>query len=156
MIGGGIGVGLLLFGRLLCESPRVAWHRLGCGAVLPPLWLLGCLYLAWGFLLGATAGYLIAGGGTASRRTAGGEAALWRGCTALCLTYMLTLGWYLLFFGKCSLLISLLCLVLTGAAAAAGAVSLGGLSLVGAVIPGGYVLWVVYLLFSQIAVIFGT
>ncbi len=117
LVGGAVGIAAALSVRLGVGGTLEVLHRLDAPAVLPPLWLLTLLYLGGFFLAGAAAGsilYALWGGLGCAR-----EAAAWRGCTCLTLSVTLTLCWYALFFGRASLLVSWLCLLLAVALALA-------------------------------------
>jgi hypothetical protein len=119
LVGGGLGLAAGIALRGAAGSPLPVLRLLGADALLPPLWLVGLLFLAGYVLAGGAAGYLAScpvGGG---RR----EAHLWRGGTFLALAVGLSFCWYSCLFSSFLLLLSWLCLL-----AAVGFALLCGLS----------------------------
>ncbi len=152
LVGGAIGGIAALSLRPAIGSPRTVWHWLGCADILPPLWVLSLLFVAWLVLIGGAVGFLLSCSGFGHTSPAL-EATLWRGCTCLCLSIMLTFGWYTLLFGKGSLLISFALLLAAAVLAVLCALSWRTFSLP-ALIMGGYALWILCLSVWQLAVIF--
>lgn len=149
LAGGGIGVGIALAVRLLTTSPRLVLHALAPTLSLPPLWLMGILWLAGCFLLGASVGYMV------GRRSGGMrcEMLAWRGSTFLVLTVAFSLMWYALLFGKFSLLLSLICLPVAMLTTAFCILTWWRVSAGVSLLLGGYILWLLFLLLLQLAVI---
>ena len=86
------GLGVLL----LTPSPIYLLHRLNAMDILPPLWILTVLHLAWYAATGALLGRTM----TCSPFNRATEGDLWRGCTGVILGTMLLSVWYILLFGK--------------------------------------------------------
>jgi hypothetical protein len=87
-------------------------HLLGADALLPPLWIMGLLWLTGYVLLGAAAGYAFA----CSTGGPYGEASLWRGLTFLVAEVTFSFAWYSLSFGSFLLFPAWICLLLGVAA----------------------------------------
>ena len=92
------GIGVML----LTPSPLYLLHRLDATSVLPPLWLMTLLHLAWYAVVGAFLGSVACH--KPFRRSH--EGSFWRGCTCLALGCMMMSVWYILLFGKGALLLS--------------------------------------------------
>lgn len=148
LIGGGIGLISVLLLRFATTSPWIVLHRLNAGCVLPPLWLLSCLWIACFVLLGAAAGVILStdAGGAA-------ETAAWRGCTFLVLSVMLTFAWYTLLFAKFSLFVSWLCLPVGLVLAVLCGISWWQVRPAASLVAFGYALWLLLIFFWQIAVL---
>lgn len=100
-------LGAVFFGLLgvviliCCPSPTVLLHRLNALEFLPPLWLLGILFIGWYALVGFAAGGIRSGG-----RTGGHAEELWRGYTCLLAGLTLMTSWYVLCFAGEAVLLS--------------------------------------------------
>ena len=92
------GIGIML----LTPSPLYLLHRLDATGILPPLWFMSLLQLAWYALVGAFLGSVAC---HAPFRFSC-EGSFWRGCTCLALGCMMMSVWYVLLFGKGALLLS--------------------------------------------------
>lgn len=148
-IGGGVGVILGLFPRLAMGNPLPVLHVTEAEGAIPPLWLMGTLWLlVWGSQ-GAAVGHLL----TCPPKGGMEQARLWRGMTFLVVEMGFSFAWYRLFFGALLALPAWLCL--WGAVASAGLrfLSWGGLRRTVGVIAlvGG--VWHLWLLLLQTTVI---
>lgn len=92
------GLGVIL----LTPSPLYLLHRLDATEILPPLWILTILLLGWY----AAAGVFLGGAFLRTPKGRASEGSFWRGCTCLVLGCMLLSVWYILLFGKGTLLLS--------------------------------------------------
>ena len=108
-VGGGLGLigGIAL--RCAAGSPLPVLRLIGADTLLPPLWLVGVLWLAGYALAGGAAGYLSACPVVGGRRAV----LLWRGGTFLALSIGLSFCWYSCLFGAFHLLLSWVCLVMS-------------------------------------------
>ena len=106
-VGGCVGLvgGLALRGA--AGSPVPVLRLMGADALLPPLWLMGFLWLIGYVLVGCAAGYLSVCPSVRGRR----EALLWRGGTFLAMAVGLSFCWYSCLFASFLLLLSWLCLL---------------------------------------------
>ncbi len=148
LVGGGIGLLQALVLRAVAGGPWALLHRLNAAAYLPPMWLLGLLWLAAFILLGGAAGTAVAcAAGHAD------EASAWRGCTAVTLAAMLAEAWYALLFLKYSLLFSWLCLPIAVVLLAVAALSWRSVHPGAALLSLGGALWFVFLLVLESMVI---
>jgi tryptophan-rich sensory protein len=150
LVGGGAALAAALLTRLAAGSPAATVHQLEAFLPLPPLWLMGLLWLSAFALAGAAAGEML----TVPCPSPRVEALAWRGATALILAVVFSLVWYTLLFGKFLLLASWLCLPLSAAAAAWCALSWGQVNRRAACILWGFALWEAFLFFLQLAVLF--
>ncbi len=148
-IGGGIGLVALTVVHFAVGSPLAVFRLLGAGEVLPPLWMLGFFWMAFPVLCGFCAGSLF----SRLYGAAPAEAAFWRGCTFLTLSFMCALAWYALLFGKCSLFFSGLCLVVAAVTSSICALSWHSITVGCTLLAAGNALWYVILFFMQIAVV---
>ena len=105
-VGGGAGLLGAVALRGAAGSPVPVWRLLGADALLPPLWLMGLVWLAVYVLAGGAAGYLATCSAAGGRR----EALLWRGGTFLALALGLSFCWYSCLFASFLLLLSWICL----------------------------------------------
>ncbi len=149
LIGGVMGLLAVLTMRFAIESPWTVYHRLGAAEVLPPLLLLGLVWLALPILCGLAAGWLL----SRLHRAADAEAAFWRGCTCLVLSLMCAMAWYALLFGKCSLFFSGLCLIGAILLSVLCALSWRALSVGVTLLAAGNALWYILLFLMQLAVV---
>ena len=149
LIGGIVGLLAVVSVRFAMGSPWTVFHRLDAAAVLPPLWLLGLVWIALPVLCGLAAGALLG----RLYGAAQAEAAFWRGCTFLVLSLLCALAWYILLFGKCSLFFSGLCLVAAAFAAFLCVLSWRAISVGCTLIVAANALWYVILFFMQLAVV---
>ncbi len=147
-VGGGVAVLVTVSVRVAVGGPVELFHYLGAGEVLPPLWLMGLLWLGGFFVIGATVGVLI----ISPRRCGGREADVWRGCTCLVLSLGAALMWYTLLFGKGSLFFSWLCLPVAIVAGIPGVTAWYRADRHAAVAAGGWILWMALLFLAQFAV----
>lgn len=148
LVGSGVTLVVALLTRASTGSPLVAVHKLNALEVLPPLWLLGVLWLCAYALLGGATGYLL------GRPVGGGrnEALLWRGAAFLVLTVALSLVWYTLLFGKLCVFPAWLCLPLSATAALICTLSWWRLCRGAALITAGFALWQVAVFLMQLCV----
>lgn len=105
--GGGIALIAALFPRLTGGSPLPVLHLLGADRFLPPLWIMGLLWLSVTGSAGCGAGYALATKGRGGPR----ELAFWRGMTLLILSFGAALAWYRLVFASLLLLPAWFCLL---------------------------------------------
>ena len=149
LIGGGAGILLALFPRWVVGNPLPILRLLRAEALMPPLWLMGLLWLAVYGLLGAAAGYTLA----CPRHGGTRDALCWRGMTFLVVEVTFSLAWYSLSFGAFLLLPSWLCLL--GAVAAGGLCVLSWFSVyrLSAAVALAGVIWHLALLLLQLSVI---
>lgn len=87
---------------LLSPSPLTVLHRLNALVVLPPLWLLTLLHLAWHALFG----WLLVSAFLGHRKSPAHEGELWRGCTCMSVALGMIISWYVLLFAKGAVLLS--------------------------------------------------
>lgn len=152
LIGGGA---VLLAAICLCltvGSPLPVLRLLGAGALLPPLWIMGLLWLCGYALAGASAGWALACAGRGASRSA----QCWRGLTFLVLEVTFSFAWYSLLFQSFLQLPSWLCLFLTVGAGIACTLSWFSVSKTAAVAVAGLTLWFFCLLLVQLAVMLGS
>lgn len=111
-IGGGLSLLGALLVRLRAGSPLPLLHLLGTTTHLPPLWLMGALWLTGFFLFGCVVGEMLV-------CRAPGSRAAWRGrgFSYGLIAYLLALAWYPLLFAASWLWFSLLCQMAATAAA---------------------------------------
>lgn len=152
LLGGGITLFAALLTRRAVGSPLTVLHRLEALPIIPPLWVMGLLWLASFALLGLSLGYLL----TCPLENPKKEALFWRGSTFLVLAAVFSLLWYALLFGKFYPLPSWFCLLLSSAAALACTASWIQIRKAPAVAILLFSLWQVYLLLLQLAVLLHT
>ena len=148
-IGGGAG---LLFGISVAAtvgSPLPVLHLLGAGEILPPIWILGLLWLGGYGILGAAAGYVLACAACQPSR----EVLVWRGLTFLVVEVTFSFAWYSLSFGSFHLAPAWICLLLAVAAGIVCTVSWLFARRGPALLCGGVTLWFVYLVLCHLVVI---
>ncbi len=149
LLGGGIVLTVVLLTRLAVGSPLIILHKLGATLALPPMWLMGLLWLGTYVLVGASAGYLLSFPAGNIRR----DVHLWRGCTFMVLAVGFSLVWYILLFGKFWLILSWICLCLSAVCAVICTLSWWQIGKVASIIVFGFSLWQICLFFLQLAVI---
>ena len=149
LLGGGAGILLALFPLWFVGTPLPILYLLGADTLLPPLWLMGLLWLGVYALMGAAAVLALAG----QSRGSHADALLWRGMTFLVVEITFSLAWYSLLFSSFLLLPSWLCLV--GAAVSGTLCLLSWLPLrnLSALLSLAGILWHIWLLLLQLAVI---
>ena len=152
LVGGGVVLAAALLTRLTVGNPLMILHKLGALGNLPPLWLLGFIWLTLYLLVGASTGYLL----SCPSGKNGREASLWRGCTFMVLAVVLSLVWFTLLFGKFWLLPSWLCLCLAFVCAAICAVSWWQVGKGPAIIIWLFAIWQICLFFLQFAIMLST
>ena len=150
LVGGGIALTVTLLTRLWVGSPLNLIHTLEAFLTIPPLWIMGVLWLTSFALLGAAAGALLAAPCGNPER----EVHLWRGSTFMVLAMVSSLVWYALLFGKQLLLPSCLCLLPALSASLLCALSWKRIHLLAAIPPLLFGLWQFTLLLLQISVLF--
>lgn len=149
LIGGSSGVIVALSLAATVGSPLPVLRLWGADALLPPLWILGLLWLVGYALLGGAAGYALgAHGGGAAR-----EVSLWRGLTFLVAEVTFSFAWYRLSFGSRLLLLGWICLAVSVAAGAVCAVAWRRVYRVPAMVCGGVTAWLLYLVLCHLVVI---
>lgn len=150
LTGGGVLTAGAVLLRIFGGSPRPLLHALGADAFLPPLWLMGLCGLLSVFLLGAAAGLILFARGCGTERT------LWRlrGGIWCILSCVASAAWYLLLFRSGALWFSLLLLLLSLACVVLTAVCWFRVSTAAGLLPAAYLLWELWMLFLQIAVVF--
>jgi len=134
--------------RFWWGSPHASMTQMGIREVLPPVWLIGLLWLLWYFLLGATLGGVL--------YTYGKHCIdAWRG--ACCFLLMIGVGflWYPLFFVRQSFLLSLIVLLAVIALAAVCALQWQKLSPMAGIVMWLHVLWLFYMTVLQLICLFG-
>lgn len=144
---GGIAVTAAAAGtRLWAGSPVALIHSLGRADTLPPLWLMGLLWLSAFFLFGCTAGTVLTG------RTGGPVLSAWRfrGGMYFLLSVMPALMWYPLLFSASLLWLSLVCLCVSAGCAAVCGLCWLRVSRLSLVTVGLYLFWTVFLFFLQL------
>ncbi len=149
LIGGGVGILLALFPLWIVGNPLPVLYLLKADTLLPPLWLMGLLWLGVYAFLGIAAGYALA----CPNRSGTWNALCWRGMTFLVVEVTFSLSWYSLLFGSFLLFPAWLCLF--------GAVGAGGLCALSwsrfhklpAVLSLAGALWHLWLLLLQFSVI---
>lgn len=149
LIGGGLGLLSSIIVASAVGSPLPILRLLGADTILPPIWLMGLLWLAGYALLGAAAGYVLAClfGGPVR------EASLWRGMTFWVIEFTFSFAWYCFFFGSCLLLPAGICLTVGVAAGAVCAVSWFHTYRLPSLLCGGVTLWLLYLSLCHLVVI---
>ncbi len=147
LVGAAVGALAALTLRAVTADPLTTLHRLCALDVLPPLWLMSALWLAWAALLGGAMAHALVRAGQGGAATAA-----WRGSTCLCLSAMTAAAWYALLFGKGALLLSWLCLLASALAAALAALSWAKCASVPAILTAAFALWSILLFFLQLAV----
>ena len=130
-------------------SPLPVLRLLGAGEILPPLWLMGLIWLAGYGLLGAAVGLVLGGSSGNPCR----DAPAWRGLTFLTVEVTFSFAWYSLSFGSFLLLPAWICLVLGVAAGTACTASWFRVHRMSAIICIGVTLWFVYLVLCHLVVI---
>ncbi len=148
LIGGGVAVAAALLVRLAAGGAWSMVHHLGAGEVLPPLWILGCLWLGGFFAVGAAIGGLV----VAPSRGAAIEADMWRGCTCAVISLSGALIWYMLLFGKGALFLSWLCLPVALVVMLPGVISWSRVSAAATVVAVGWGLWIIMIFAGQLVV----
>lgn len=149
LVGGGVGLIGGISVAAIVGSPLPILRLLGADALLPPLWIMGILWLAGYILLGAAAGYALAcpvGGPY-------GEVPLWRGLTFLVAEVTFSFAWYSLSFSSFLLFPAWICLALGVAAGVMCMLSWYGLHRVASLVCGGVTLWFLYLAICHLIVI---
>ncbi len=107
-LGGGLLLAAALVVCIWTGSPHALIHALGADPLLPPVWLLGILWLGAFFLFGCTAGAVL------SDKSGGAAKAVWRlrGGMYFLIGCMAALVWYPLLFAVSALWLSWLFLLL--------------------------------------------
>lgn len=148
-LGGGLTLLAALIVRFWCGSPYPLLHTLQAEEVLPPVWLLGLLWLAGFFLLGALCGAMLGRMGGGPVQTA------WRfrGGMYFLLAVMLGLVWYPLLFCAQAMWLSWLVLLLSIAMVVLCTLCWMRVWWLVSVAGIGYLIWQVALLFMQLTVI---
>ena len=147
-LGGGLAAGVALAIRLWAGSPHTLIHALGAGALIPPVWLLGLLWLAGFFLFGCAGGLVLCDRGGGPARS------VWRfrGGMYFLLSLFLGLLWYPLLFRAQALWLSWLMLGLCIVMAVLCLFSWVRVRRICLLFGGLYILWLVFLFFLQLAV----
>ena len=149
LTGGAVGLLLALFPLWFVGKPLPILYLLRADTLLPPLWLMGLLWLGVYALWGVAAGGALACRGHGCHA----DALLWRGMTFLVVAVTFSLAWYSLLFGSFLLLPSWLCL---GGAAVSGVLCARSwlpVYRISAVLSLAGVLWHGWLLLLQLSVI---
>ena len=149
LIGGGTGFAGGICLTAAVGSPLPILRLLGADALLPPLWIMGLLWLAGYVLLGAAAGYALA----CSTGGPYGEAPLWRGLTFLVAEVTFSFAWYSLSFGSFLLFPAWICLLLGVAAGVTCLLSWYALYRLPAYVCGGVTLWLLCMAIYHVVVI---
>ena len=149
LIGACAGLAAAVCLRLTVGSSLPILRLLGADTLLPPLWLMGILWLLSYALAGASVGYILA------CRAGGGDrdALRWRGITFLVLAVTLSFAWYSLLFSSFLLLPSWICLLLSVVSALLCTLFWRSVELRAAVVSGGLTLWLLLLALTQLMVI---
>ena len=148
LVGACSGLAAAVFLRLTVGSPLPILRLLGAEALLPPLWLVGILWLLSYALAGVSVGYILA------CRAGGGDrdALRWRGITFLILAVTLSFAWYSLLFSSFLLLPSWICLLLATSSALLCTLSWRMVDPLATVAAGGLALWLLLLALTQLMV----
>ena len=149
LVGGGLGLVGSIAVATVVGSPLPVLHVLGADAILPPLWILGLLWLMGYALLGAAAGYVLACLFRGSCR----DTPLWKGLTFWVVEYTLSLAWYCLCFGSFTLFPAGLCLLIGVVAGILCTLSWFRVCRRPALLCGGVTLWLAYLLLCHLVII---
>ena len=149
LIGACAGLTAAVCLRLTVGSPLPVLRLLGADALLPPLWLMGMLWLLSYAPAGASVGYILA-----CRAGSGDRDALrWRGIAFLILAVTLSFAWYSLLFSSFLRLPSWIFLLSAAAAALLCTLSWRGVNTLSAAVAGGLTLWLLLLSLTQLMVI---
>lgn len=151
MTGGGVGLAAALCLAAAVGSPLPVLRLLNAPALLPPLWIMGLLWLGALTLAGIATGYALA------CPTEGGEreTARWRGMTLLVLQVTFAFAWYSLLFGSFLLLPSWVCLLAAVGAGGLCAWAWGGTYRLSALAIAAVTLWLLLLSLLQLALMLG-
>lgn len=149
LVGGGLGLVGSIAVATVVGSPLPVLHVLGADAILPPLWILGLLWLTGYALLGAAAGCVLACLFRGSCR----DTPLWKGLTFWVVEYTLSLAWYCLCFGSFTLFPAGLCLLIGVVAGILCTLSWFRVCRRPALLCGGVTLWLAYLLLCHLVII---
>ena len=147
-IGGGCALAVSLAVAIRVGSPLSALHRLDAGDIVPPLWIMGTLWLLGMFAVGWSFGCLLGmrSGGPVQ------DALKYRGSTCMVLAVVLALLWYELLLCTLSLLLSWLCLAVATVTTVLAVLSWWRLCRPVACITGGFGVWLLWLLLLQLGV----
>ena len=151
-IGGGCTLAAALAVCIRVGSPLPVLHRLGAGDLIPPLWLMGTLWLLGMFAVGWAFGCLL------GMQTGGPvrDALKYRGSTCLVIAMVFALLWYELLFCSLSLLFSWLCLAVAIGTAVLCALSWWRLCRPVACITVAFSLWRLWLFLLQLGIMLRT
>ena len=152
LVGGVVIFAIALCTRLSVGTPYVVLHKLGVLDILPPVWLVGLIWSLLYVLAGAVSGYLL----SCPLRNAVKETFLWRGCTFMVSSFVLSLAWYALLFGKFWLLPSWICLCFGCVCAVFCAISWWKISKTPAMLIGVFALWEISIIFMQFLIMIST
>ncbi|MBR2446957.1 MAG: tryptophan-rich sensory protein [Clostridia bacterium] len=134
--------------RFWWGSPHASITQMGIREVLPPVWLMGFLWLLWYFALGATLGGVL--------YTYGKNCIdAWRGTCFFLLMIGVGFLWYPLFFVRHYFLFSLIVLLAVIALAAVCALQWQKLSPMAGIVMWLHVLWLFYMTVLQLICLFG-
>lgn len=149
LVGGGLGLLSSIIVASAVGSPLPVLRVLGADAILPPIWLMGLLWLAGYALLGAAAGYVLAclSGGPCH------DTPLWKGLTFWVVEFIFPFVWYCLSFGPCLLFRAGICLLIGVAAGVVCTLSWFRVYRLPALLCGGVTLWMLYLLLCHLVVV---
>ncbi|MBO5757779.1 MAG: tryptophan-rich sensory protein [Clostridia bacterium] len=147
LIAGGVLVLLGLGVRLWWGAPNAGITQMGIRHLLPPVWLMGCLWTLWYFLLGGALGAVLCACGSNS-------ISAWRGGFFFLLMLFAGYWWYPVFFVRQNYLIAFLLLLAVLLCAVLCALQWQSLSSVAAVIVWAHVLWLAYMLILQLRCLF--
>ncbi len=149
LIGGGAGLLTAVSLRATVGSPLPVLRLLDAGAILPPLWIMGLLWIAAYAVAGGAAGYILACGSGGSH----GDSLRWRGMTFLVVEVTFSYAWYSLLFGSFLPFPAWICLALAVAAGGLCAISWMPVQKLSALASAGVTLWLLCLLLTHLAVI---
>ncbi len=151
-IGGGCTLAAAIAVAIRVGSPIPVWHRLDAGDILPPLWLMGTLWLVGMFAVGWAFGCLLG-------MRAGGpvrDALKYRGSTCMVLAVVFALLWYELLFCSLRLMFSWLCLAVALIASTLAVLSWWRLCRPVACVTVGFCVWLVWLFLLQLGIMLRT
>ncbi|MBQ2806552.1 MAG: tryptophan-rich sensory protein [Clostridia bacterium] len=134
--------------RFWWGSPYAGITQLGIREVIPPVWLMGLLWLLWYFVLGATLGGVLY---TYGKNCIGA----WRGACFFLLMIGVGYLWYPLFFVRQNLALSLAVILAVIVLAAVCALQWQTLSVLAGAVLWLHVLWLIYMLILQLICLFG-
>lgn len=147
-VGGGCTLAAALVVCIRVGSPLPVLHRLGAGDLVPPLWIMGALWLLGMFAVGWASGCLWGMRPCDPVR----DALRYRGLTCMVIALVLTLLWYELLFCSLSLLLSWLCLAAAIAMTVLCVLSWWRLLFPVVCVTAGFAAWLAWLFLLQLGI----